>query len=64
MKDQTKCNISPAEDHNFLSLKREWQDREPVDGRVLSFSKEILVCTRCGKVIDPFSNQKPGGRRD
>ena len=41
--------------HSFITLKETWEKREPIDGRVLHFSREVFVCSRCGKVINPLT---------
>jgi hypothetical protein len=53
-----KCIDSAAASHDFRSLRKEWQERHPVDGTVLCFSKEIFVCEKCGKVVDPWEEHK------
>lgn len=50
--ETTSCiNLEP---HNGVIVKREWQEREPVDGMRLCFSEEILVCARCGQVLQDW----------
>lgn len=41
-------------DHSFMIVKVTWEKIEPVRYRLLSFSKDRVVCVRCGLVIDPF----------
>ena len=45
-------------DHQYTKITKTWQKREPIDGRIINFSKEIVVCLKCGKVIDPWEDKK------
>lgn len=49
-----KCNISPAEDHQFRTVKITWQTVDFARYQILNHSKERLVCERCGKIVDAF----------
>jgi hypothetical protein len=53
-----KCIDAMAETHDFSILKKQWQQRHPVDGQILEFMTEILICSKCGKVIDPWLTEK------
>lgn len=60
----SRCNQSPAEDHEFEVLQATWQvpNLFPAvnHGEVLIHSKERLVCKRCGKVVDAFPELEVG----
>ena len=58
----SKCNQSPAEDHEFQVLKATWQVPNLATNRsgILEMSKERLVCKRCGEVVDAFPEMEVG----
>ena len=62
MSDQSRCNQSPAEDHNFIVLTATWQVPNLMTGRTnnLEHSKQRLICQRCGKVVDAFPEMEVG----
>jgi|GEM_PF-4928230 Fe2+ or Zn2+ uptake regulation protein len=53
-----KCIQSAAEEHDFVMVKKEWQTIDYTQYQYLNHRKEILVCTKCGKVIDPWEEKK------
>jgi hypothetical protein len=43
-----------VEQHDFQVVRNEWQKRDVVNGAILQFHLEILVCRKCGCVVDPW----------
>jgi hypothetical protein len=50
--------------HDFLKLTKTWQTLEKVlicgtsreQAEALTHSREILICARCGEVLDPLKD--------
>ena len=53
-----KCIQFAAEEHDFVIVKKEWQTIDYARYQYLDHRKEILVCIKCGKVIDPWEEKK------
>ena len=45
-------------EHDGLIVRSTWQEREAVDGRILNFSVERIVCRKCGEQMFPKDEER------
>lgn len=54
----SKCIQFAAEMHDYTKTTKTWQTVDYAKYQILQHSKEILVCSKCGHVIDPWPKTK------
>ncbi len=50
---------TPCAEHSFTTLLRStWETVDALRYQVLSHSREVAMCSKCGAIADPLDNQK------
>ena len=58
MENNNEC-LCTENPHSYICVQRSWQTVESLGTLiVLQHAEEILVCSKCGMVIDPWINRK------
>lgn len=41
--------------HDYFTVSKEWQEYEPTVGAIIKKAAAVVICRKCGELIDPFS---------